>query len=89
MGIKIVPKKKWSMREVDGAVGGATAFEASKMMKKKKKKTGGQAVSNVDAKKGGRAVSNVDAKKGGRAMSSADARKHSKKRGVVSKTWNY
>ena len=40
-------------------------------------------------KTGGRAVSDADAKRGGRAMSSADARKHSKKRGVVSKTWNY
>jgi hypothetical protein len=52
-------KKKWSMREVDGAVGGATAFEASKKMKMKKK-TGGRAVSDADAKKGGRAVSDAD-----------------------------
>ena len=62
------PKKKWLMREVDGAVGGAAAFEATK----KKKKTGGQAVSNADAKRGGRAVSDADAKRGGRAVSDAD-----------------
>jgi hypothetical protein len=77
------------LNSTDEFSSGGTVPKGGRAVSSADAKRGGRAVSNADAKRGGRAVSNADAKKGGRAMSSADARKHSKKRGVVSKTWNY